>query len=139
MFSSLSVSQNGKYVTLHETNYHYKAYIEKFLKLWFWRAWHASSLQFLVPQFACKTQRQQWLRQTIRYRAKSHTIELYVRLHSDLFNSDKMLINGVDMNAKIICAPEAICWHLQNYIKLGIRILDAKLLSLKSNWNPLFF
>ena len=31
MFSSLSVSLNGKPVTLHETNYHYKAYIEKLL------------------------------------------------------------------------------------------------------------
>jgi hypothetical protein len=30
MFSSLSVSLNGKPVTLHETNYHYKAYLEKF-------------------------------------------------------------------------------------------------------------
>ena len=31
MFSSLSVSLNGKPVTLHETNYHYKAYLEKLL------------------------------------------------------------------------------------------------------------
>jgi len=29
MFSSLSVSLNEKAVTLHETNYHYKAYIKK--------------------------------------------------------------------------------------------------------------
>ena len=31
MFSSLSVSLNGKPVTLHETNYHFKAYLEKLL------------------------------------------------------------------------------------------------------------
>jgi len=31
MFSSLSISLNGKPVTLHETNYHYKAYLEKLL------------------------------------------------------------------------------------------------------------
>jgi len=31
MFSCLSVSLNGKPVTLHETNYHYKAYLEKLL------------------------------------------------------------------------------------------------------------
>jgi hypothetical protein len=31
MFSCLSVSLNGKPVTLHETNYHYKAYFEKLL------------------------------------------------------------------------------------------------------------
>jgi len=32
MFSSLSVSLNGKPVTLHETDYHYKAYREELLK-----------------------------------------------------------------------------------------------------------
>ena len=31
MFSSLGISLNVKPVTLHETNYHYKAYIEKLL------------------------------------------------------------------------------------------------------------
>lgn len=31
MFSSLSVSLNGKNVTLHENNYHYQAYLEKLL------------------------------------------------------------------------------------------------------------
>ena len=31
MFSSLSISLNGNTVTFHETNYHYKAYIEKIL------------------------------------------------------------------------------------------------------------
>jgi hypothetical protein len=31
MFSSLSVSLNGKPVTRHETNYHYKVYLEKLL------------------------------------------------------------------------------------------------------------
>jgi len=31
MFSCLNVSLNGKPVTLHETNYHYKVYLEKHL------------------------------------------------------------------------------------------------------------
>ena len=33
--SSFSVSLNGKPVTLHETNYHYKAYLEKLLNYGF--------------------------------------------------------------------------------------------------------
>ena len=33
--SSFSVSLNGKQVTLHETNYHYKAYLEKLLNYGF--------------------------------------------------------------------------------------------------------
>jgi hypothetical protein len=35
MFSCLSVSLNGKPVTLHETNYHYKAYLQKHLNYGF--------------------------------------------------------------------------------------------------------
>ena len=31
MFSSFNVSLNGKPVTIHDTNYHYKAYLEKLL------------------------------------------------------------------------------------------------------------
>ena len=31
MFSSLIVSLNGKHITLHEINYHYKAYLQKLL------------------------------------------------------------------------------------------------------------
>jgi len=31
LFSSISISLNGNPVTLHETSYHYKAYIEKLL------------------------------------------------------------------------------------------------------------
>jgi len=34
----------------------------------------------------------------LKYIGNSQTVELYRRLHDDLFNSDKMLINGVDMN-----------------------------------------
>ena len=31
MFSSVIVSLNGKAITVHETNYHYRTYLEKLL------------------------------------------------------------------------------------------------------------
>ena len=40
MFSSLSVSLNGKPATLHETNIHYKAYLEKLLTMVLMRQAH---------------------------------------------------------------------------------------------------
>jgi len=43
----------------------------------------------------------------LKYIDNSQTVELYGRLHGDLFNSDKMLINGVDMNIKLTRTPEA--------------------------------
>jgi calcineurin-like phosphoesterase family protein len=41
------------------------------------------------------------------YLSNSANIELYGRLHADLFNSVRMQINGVDMNIKLTRRPEA--------------------------------
>jgi hypothetical protein len=48
----------------------------------------------------------------LKYIGNSQTVELYARLHADLFNSDKMLINGVDMNIKLVHQKLIIYWHL---------------------------
>jgi len=64
----------------------------------------------------------------LNYFSNNKTIELYGRLHADLLNSDRMLINGVDMNIKLTSAPEA--FHLlapSDDTKLRIKILDATL------------
>jgi hypothetical protein len=56
----------------------------------------------------------------------SQTVELYGRLHADLFNSDKMLINGVDINIKMTRAPEAFYLLAPNdHTKVRIKILDV--------------
>ena len=55
-------------------------------------------------------------------------IELYGRMHADFFNSDKMLINGVDMKMKITRKPEALCLLAPtDDRKVRIKILDATL------------
>jgi len=65
-------------------------------------------------------------------------LELYGRLHADLFNSDKMLINGVDMNIKLTRAPEAFYLLAPtDDTKVRIRILDATLYY--SSRNPLYY
>ena len=109
MFCSLSVSLNGKPVTLHEANYHYKAYHEKLLNC----GSDASGIH-LVSSFwfldspttdgALKNNTGHTKR--LHYLGNSNTIELFGRLHAVLFNSDKMLIKGVDMNIKLKRAPE---------------------------------
>jgi hypothetical protein len=58
----------------------------------------------------------------------SQTVELYGRLHADLFNSDKMLINGVDMNIKLTRTSEAFYLLAPtDDTKVRIKILDATL------------
>jgi hypothetical protein len=64
----------------------------------------------------------------LTYLGNSHIIELYERLHADLFNSDKMLINGVDMNIKLTRAPDAYyLLGVTDDTKVQIKILDATL------------
>ena len=120
MFSSLSVSLNDKPITLHETNYHYKAYLEKLLNYV-----SDASGAHLVSNFwfldsptsdgALKDNNGYTTR--LNFLSNSQTIQLYGRLLADLFNSDRMLINGVDMNIKLTRAPESIFWHLQTIRK----------------------
>jgi len=107
MFSSLSISLNGKPVTLHETNYHDKTYLEKLLifvsdtsdtNL-------VSSLWYLHSPGELKDNSGYVKR--LNYISSFNFIELYGRLHADLFKSEKMLINGVDMNIKLTRAPKS--------------------------------
>jgi hypothetical protein len=64
----------------------------------------------------------------LKYISNSETVELYGRLPADIFNSDKMLINGVDMDIKLTPSPEAFYLLAPNdYTKVRIKILDATL------------
>jgi len=64
----------------------------------------------------------------VKYIGNSQTVEVYGRLHADLFSSDKMLINSVDMNIKLTRKPEAFYLLApKDDIKVRIKILDATL------------
>ena len=126
MFSSLSGCLNGKPVTLHETNYHYKAYLEKLLNYGSDESGThlVTSFWYLDPSGALKDNTGYATR--LNYLRNGQTLEMYGRLHADLFNSDKMLINGVDMNIKLTHGPEAFyVLAPSDDNKMHIRILDA--------------
>jgi hypothetical protein len=117
MFSSLGVSLNGTPVTLHETNYHYNAYLEKPLNYGSdaTRIHLLSSFWILdSPTSDGAIKGKSGYNSRLNYIGNSQTIELYGRFHADLFNSDKMIINGVDMNIKLTLRRKLfISWHLQ--------------------------
>jgi hypothetical protein len=137
MFSSHSVSLNGKHVTLHETNYHYKAYLEKLLNYGFDASgMHlVSSFWFLdspTSDGALKDNNSYATR--LNYLSNTQNIELYGRLHADLFISDRKLNNVVYTNIKLTRAPEVFYLLApSDDTKLRIKILDGTPLSLKSN------
>jgi len=138
MFSCLSVSLNGKPVTLHEKKYHYKAYLEKFFLSYGSDAsgthlvsslWYLDSSQELKENNGYSTR--------LKNIGNSQTVELYGRLHADLFNSDKMLINGVDMNIKLTRTPQVFYLLAPNDdTKVRIKILDATLFITQVELNP---
>jgi len=128
MFSSLSISLNEKPVTIHETNYHYKVYIVKLLNY----GSDATSTNLISSFWYLDSPEE--LKENTGYAKRSNylsngkTLELYGRLHVDLFNSDKMLINGVDMNIKLTRAPDAFYLLApSDDDKVRIKILDATL------------
>jgi len=128
MFSSLIVSLHGKHVTLHETNYHYKAYLEKLLKYGSDASGKhlVSSIWYLDSSGELKDNC--GYAKLLIYLSNGNTLELYGRLHADLFNSDKMSINGVDMNIKLARAPESFYFLAPSHDnKVRIKIVDATL------------
>jgi len=128
MFSFLSVSLNDKPVNLHETNYHYKAYLEKLLNCGSDASgthlvsslWYLDSSQELKDNNGFTTR--------LKYIGNSQTFELCGRLHSVLFNFDKMLINCVGMNIKLTRTPEAFYLLAPtDDTKVRIKTLEATL------------
>jgi hypothetical protein len=70
----------------------------------------------------------------LNYLSEGQSIEMYGRLHADLFNSDRMFINDVDMNIRLTRAPEAFYLLGTTYdVKVRIKILDATPQQLR--WN----
>jgi hypothetical protein len=64
----------------------------------------------------------------LKYIGNSQSVELYGRLHADLLNSDKMLINAVDINIKLTRTPEAFYLLAPtDDTKERIEIIDATL------------
>jgi len=59
--------------------------------------------------------------------------------HAVFFNSDKILINGVDMNIKLTQTPEAFYLLAPNHdTKVRIKILDATFFITQVELKPLY-
>jgi hypothetical protein len=119
MFSSLSVLLNGNHVTPHQTNYHNKAYLEKILNYGSDASGtHLVSCSWFLDSATGDEELKNNSGYTTRlnYLGKSQTMELNGRLHADLFNSERMLINGVDMNINLTRVPEAFIFWVHQTI-----------------------
>jgi hypothetical protein len=114
LFTSLRIALNGKPVTLYDAHYFIKAYIEKLLNFGSDACrTHVQSSFFILDTPGTDGKLAAVAGNTghetrLKFLNNSQTIQLSGRLHGDLFNSDRMLLNGVDMNIKLTRAPEAL-------------------------------
>ena len=73
----------------------------------------------------------------LNYFSDSQALELYGGIHADFFNSDKMLINGVDVKVKLTRAPEPFyLLDPSDDTKVRIKILGATLFNTQVELKP---
>jgi hypothetical protein len=106
VFSSLRISLNEKPFTF-QTKYNYKAYIEKLLNYG-----SDASITHLISSFWYLESPWELTEKTcyakrLNYLSNGEILEVYGGLHADLFNSGKMLIDGVDLIITLTRAPDA--------------------------------
>ena len=100
---------------------------------------HAFSPNFLVPNSPTSDEapKDNGYAARLSYLSNNQTVELYGRIHAELFNSDKLLINGVDMNIKLTRALEVFyVWGPSDDTKLRIKILDGTLFVTQVEFKP---
>lgn len=116
----LSVSLNGKPVK-SLPNYHYEAYLD---------------LPDADGALTANKEKKGYILRLI-YLSNCQTIELCGRLHAGLFNSNRMLINVLDMNIKVTRAPEAF-YPLAplDDTKIRIKILVATVFVTRNKLTP---
>lgn len=115
LFSQIDVSLKNESIETSNTTYAYKAYISDLLN--FGEDAKKSVLQ--TGMFFKDTSSQMETTEIDNTKACNHgfiarrqlvldgggTVELLTRLHSDIFNTDRYLLNGVDMTIKLIRNP----------------------------------
>jgi hypothetical protein len=134
LFSGVTISANGKVITINEGGYPYKA-IKGTLLNYSTDALnthlHGSLMINDTPGAEGKltaVKGNKGYEARLAFLNNSQTVELVGRIHADLFNSDRMLLNGVDLDIKLTRAPEAFyLMGPSNDTKVRIKIENATL------------
>ena len=114
LFSQIDIKLNGKLITPSVNTYPYKAYLETLLsygsdakesqltsELWF-----VDEEPFNQIDPYDDALENVGFKDRANFTSKSKSVELMGRLHCDIFQQDRYLLNGVEMNIKLIRSPE---------------------------------
>ena len=118
LFSQIDIKLNGKLITPSVNTYPYKAYLETLLsygsdakesqltsELWFL---DNNSFDQIDPHL--EEDSNEGFARRGQFCSQSKSVEMMGRLHCDIFQQDRYLLNGVEMNIKLIRSPET--FHL---------------------------
>ena len=142
LFSQVDVKLNGKLITPSVNTYPYRAYLETLLcygadakesqltsELWYM---DKTGFNELDPHDDTLTNAGFQSRGALT--ASSKSVEMLGRLHCDIFQQDRYLLNGVEMNVRLIPSPEN--FHLMCDGNFSTIIEDACLYVRKVKLNP---
>lgn len=147
LFSQIDVSLKNESIETSNKTYAYKAYISDLLNFGteaktthmqtslFYKdtAGFMDSLNFDED----KKENQGLLARTKLIKNGNGSIELLSRLYSDIFNSDRYLINGIDMNIKLIRnVPEFFLMKANDSLEINVKINNAILYVRKAKISP---
>ena len=144
LFSQVDIQLNGKLVTPSVNTYPYKAYLETLLsygsdakesqltsELWYLD----TSPMNQVDPHAEGDDINDGLAERGKFISESKSVEMMGRLHCDIFQQDRYLLNKVDMHIKLIRSPEQ--FHLMaDGTAIRTIIEDAVLYVRKVKINP---
>lgn len=122
LFRQCTIQLSGKGITQTDNNYHYRAYIENLLNYGKDAATtHLESVGWYLDQEemdAIEAVRPNNLNEGYIKRAelfsKSNVVELMGKIHGDMFNQDKFLINGVDLRVTLSLEKPDFYLHSKN-------------------------
>jgi len=117
LFSTCEVSLNGKIISASDNAYSYRSYLESILTY----GGDAKVSQLMSSLFIEDTADQfdvtdptatgtnDGLKSRANFTNLSKTVDLFGRLHSDLFHQERLLLNSVDVRVKLLRNKDAFC------------------------------
>lgn len=144
LFKQCTIYMNGKPIAQTDHNYHYRAYIENLLNYGSDAATtHLESVGWIIDEgildmsAASKADDNKGMDNRAKLFTKSCEVELMGKIHGDMFNHSKLLLNNIDL--RIILATENPAFYImsknekeESYIK----ILDATMYMNHVTINP---
>lgn len=143
LFSEINISLNETTITKNADNYPYRAYIEALLNYSEDTAkTHLTNAMFYLDTYGANgslsaTDANSGFKKRAATLRNSKTVEIMGRIHVDLFNSSKLMLNNVSMRVKLNRAsPEFYMFSKSNDVTGKIKILDATLFVKQVEINP---